>query len=231
VKPYFLSCQHVLTPKLELEAAAIGNRQKIMRDNPATSPIPVFVGQSVPYGGAVYDDDRASFDVQLGEISDPSWLKQALVDLDLSTITPYVSDRQSLDQLAADHNFQILVPSNHPNWIGRKRNPVVASFSAYMTPEFGLEYEIWVGSRFQAKFVHHWLLIQLRVLGASKPEEGDSGSPVIVKLPDGKAMLVGMHIGGSDSDPHSYSIPAWQLFDRANYFRLPLSPSIKPANV
>jgi hypothetical protein len=39
------------------------------------------------------------------------------------------------------------------------------------------------------------LLIEFRILGTSRPEKGDSGSPVITRLPDGTAILVGMHIG------------------------------------
>ena len=63
----------------------------------------------------------------------------------------------------------------------------------------------------------HRTLIESEVDTATKG--GDSGSPLVGDTSRGR-LLLGMHVAGVDNGPgkrFAYMIPAWQLFDTANY--------------
>jgi hypothetical protein len=235
---YLLSCQHVLSPQVEVGTGSMSagahvipvvSSDPLLRGQPTASA--GSVGRSVAIGGEIRADGSPSFDVQFAAVTNRSWLKTALKDLNLSSQTPFVTSRSTLDQIALHNNFELLVPENHPRWLGKHRSPVIAAFSAYIPPSFGISYDARINGNRRKILVHHWTLVELRVLGTSAPERGDSGSPVVAYFSDGTATLVGMHIAASDDDVHTYLIPAWQLFDRVNYWRLPAGASLRPLHV
>ena len=56
------------------------------------------------------------------------------------------------------------------------------------------------------------------------PVSGDSGAAVVCERDDGELTLVGMYIarGPAGAEREAYVLPAWQLFDPANWRQLPV---------
>lgn len=67
-----------------------------------------------------------------------------------------------------------------------------------------------------------------RVLSGQSTKPGDSGSPIVMRAPGGGHTLVGMHIAGGVEGgfPYSYAIPAWLLFNPAQYSKLPAGATL-----
>ena len=228
---YLMSCRHVLSPRMEVGkpgVAASASLSRIVSSDP-DQPGPS-IGRSAKLGGAVYRDGTPSFDVQLAQMDDLQWMPAALSELKLSAVRPFLASRQALDAVTATHNLLILVPKNHPNWLNRQRPPVVARVSSYMPASFPLTYDVRVNGQETTTEVYHWQLVELQPLGSGRTERGDSGSPVVVTSPDGGYTLVGMHMAGDEGTGFAYMIPAWQLFDVVNYWKLPAGSSLRPVN-
>ena len=81
--------------------------------------------------------------------------------------------------------------------------------------------------------MNHRLLIMFRLLSGQRTEGGDSGSPIVMRAPGGRFTLVGMHIAGGIEGgfPYSYAIPAWLLFNRAQYSQLPPGVTLTPVGM
>ena len=56
------------------------------------------------------------------------------------------------------------------------------------------------------------------------PVSGDSGAAVVCERDDGELTLVGMYMarGPAGAEREAYVLPAWQLFDPANWRQLPV---------
>ena len=234
---YLLSCQHVLSPEVPIDTGKMLSGIEVFpvtvptQNGPQPAPTSGPVARSVAYGGRIVDGALPSFDVQLAKILDRPWLKGALQDLTLSIKRPFVTDRAMLDRIAQDSNFEILVPPNHPHWIGKHRRPVVGALATYTNPSLGITYQARINGVTKEILVHHWMLAELRIIGTSMPEAGDSGSAVVASVEEDGVTLIGMHIAAHPTEPHSYLIPAWQLFDRANYWKLPQNAVVRPVNL
>jgi hypothetical protein len=228
-KTYVMSCQHVFSPDRDGNDTRIQSGSRVAPVVSRKDPQPELrnVATTAPYGGRLRVDGLPSFDVQLAEVSDTAWLGKALEDLPLSGSTPYVSSRSALDEVRG-RNFEILVPANHRCFIGRPRFSISAQFSAIVDESVDLDYDFYHPPRHAD--VHHLRLIQLTVLDPESTIRGDSGSPVIVRNVGGSYTLVGMHIAGTPGTKLTYAIPAWQLFDPAQYWNLPAGATLRPVN-
>ena len=85
-----------------------------------------------------------------------------------------------------------------------------------MESGFAIPYDLKTGGQFVNTHLHHTELIRLQPLGDQMTLEGDSGCAVVCWLDDNNCTLLGMFIAGDDD--FSYAIPAWQLFNKKNYF-------------
>jgi hypothetical protein len=249
-RTFLLSCRHVLSPVTEVKDAA-GQGEAALYDvaemesqlqvaqvlNGTIPPGQAPIGRSTGYGGVLQPDGTPSFDAQLAAIDDPERFKRLLNGLRLSPAAPMIRDAAAFDAVARYHNFTILVPPGNPVWLsshsGEVRPGVRAEFSSYQGLSLGLDYEV----RFSGEIINidicHASLIELRILDGGRAGKGDSGSPVVIRAKDGKYTLIGMHIAGGDHADgyHSYVIPAWQLFDRRNYLKLPPGRTLHLTNI
>lgn len=182
-------------------------------------------GSSAVWGGQIDPVSQKGFDVQLAEISDTAWFGRAFEGEALSATRPYVAAHDIFDDLAARMRFRILAPRNHPRHLGAARDPMLAQFTSMVHDEFALAYQVRFNGAFQTVPIRHDELIVMRVLDdCPAPESGDSGSAVISWWPDGSSVFVGMFIAsgnGAERERIAYVNPAWQLFDPANWTRLP----------
>ena len=172
---------------------------------------------SSPIGGRYVVGAGMSFDVQLAELSDPQAARGMLDDLPLAANEPYIASAKRLHQLvAANAAIEIMVPANHPAFIDQVRPRMSATFTGPMESGFAIPYVLKTGGRFVRTPLHHTELIRLQPLGGQMTLEGDSGCAVVCWLDDNNCTLLGMFIAGDDE--FSYAIPAWQLFNKKNYF-------------
>lgn len=159
-----------------------------------------------------------SFDVQLAELADREGAIGMLADLPLAADEPFVADLGRLHRLVEDNApIEILVPTNHPSFIGRAERPrMAASYTGPMESGFAIDYMVRADGVFAEMPLHHAELIRLQPLGGQAVLGGDSGCAVVCWLDDERCTLLGMLIAGDDES--AYAIPAWRLFDPGNYF-------------
>lgn len=216
---FALSAMHVLSP-VPMQPQPAGQSSLTVIGGGASVR-----GRSAVWGGQIDALSGTGFDVQLAEISDTAWFKSAFEGETLSATRPYVAAHDVFDELAARMRFRILAPRNHPRHLGAVRDPMLAQFTGMVHDELPLHYQVRFNGALQTAPIRHNELILMRVLDdCLAPERGDSGSPVISWWPDGSSVLVGMFIASGDTQGRErtiYIIPAWQLFDPANWTRLP----------
>jgi hypothetical protein len=150
-----------------------------------------YLGKTRAIAGTLQEAPAPSFDAQLLEVTSLDALRFALDGIQLSSYTAGYLD--------LPHRFSIHTP----------RGEVGASF-------FGFRYDSPLYTLRQIGYISHTMLIVS--VPDTPTEPGDSGSPVVSQKQDG--VLVGMHIAGVDNgegNRFAYMIPAWQLFDPANY--------------
>ncbi|MDP2241477.1 MAG: hypothetical protein Q8K18_15110 [Burkholderiales bacterium] len=221
-----LTCQHVLTPERTLNTPQplAGTQVVLLND----TSIPLALTSS--NGGQIRSDSNPSFDVQLTGPANPDALRSALHGLSLSPGREYLSDKSSFDAIANSTQFSMLVSPNNPP----KRVTLPATFVRYVANVQGIPYRFIINANgdWQERPVNHRLLIMFRILSAQKTEGGDSGSPIVMRLPGGKYTLVGMHIAGGIEGgfAYSYAIPAWLLFNWTQYSHLPPGATLAPVN-
>ena len=216
VSSFALSAMHVLSPWAQMDLPQPDAGEEVHNTDTAA-----IVGTSSAWGGALREV-ALSFDAQLGGISDPAWFNAAFAGWALPSQRPYIRRREELDALAATQNFIILAPGNHPTYPGR--GPMMAQFRSYAGSDVPIIYKVRVGGMRARMYVRHRELVQLEVNAlSSAPAEGDSGSAVLTWRLDGTLALAGMFIASLDqpADRVAYMLPAWQLFDLANWASLP----------
>lgn len=222
---YAMSCQHVFSPTIAPDGVDLASGILV---SPVMSPDPQKFVEEVAttsrYGGRMPTDGIGGFDVQLAKVTKRQWLKSSLAELRLSKSRPFARSEAEFNQLVAGQNLEILVPYNHPDFFETRTASLTALFQSFTSHTLSLPYSFTGG---RSVPVHHWLLLELRVLEApTRP--GDSGCPVIARdRKDGSCILVGMLIAGDPSTSLSYAIPAWQLLERVNYPNLPFGASLK----
>jgi hypothetical protein len=221
-----LCCQHVLTPDIPLNKPQPVAGTQIALLNDLSIPLALTSAN----GGQIRSDGSPSFDVQLTQPPDANALRAALDGLALAPGHEHVPDKSTFDAIANFAQFAILVsPNNIP--LGRVALP--AAFLRYVPNVQGIPYRfIDASGSPQDRPVHHRLLIMFRLLGRSTAG-GDSGSPIVMRAPGGRFTLVGMHIAGGFENgfAYSYAIPAWLLFNPAQYSRLPSGATLTPLAV
>ena len=224
-----MSALHVLTVSVDADADSLGNSAEITRRNSVAMPDGTpRMALSSPIGGRYVVGGGMSFDVQLAELTDRKAARNMLGDLPLAATEPFVASSARLNQLvAANAAIEIMVPANHPAFIDDDRPRMSATWTGSMESSFAIPYVLKTGGRFVKTPLHHAELIRLQPLGGQVTLEGDSGCAVVCWLDDDNCTLLGMLIAG-DAE-FSYAIPAWQLFDRKNYFgSLDAVTSIRP---
>ncbi len=213
-----MSALHVLTVSVDVDANTLPNGAQITRRNSVQMPdgTPSMALSSV-IGGRYLVANGISFDVQLAELTDPHAARSMLGDLSLAVKEPFVKSPARLNQLVATNApIEIMVPVNHAAFIGGDRPRMSASFTGAMGSSFAIPYVLKTGGRFLRAPLHHAELIRLQPLGGQATLEGDSGCAIVCWLDDDNCTLLGMLIAGNDD--FSYAIPAWQLFNKSNYF-------------
>ena len=149
---------------------------------------------------------------------------QRLPPLKLSAQQPFVAAPDLFDDLAATRSFRIVVHEDQPNAPPGPRGVVQAQFSTVVGPEWRVIYDVRRGGKATPVGISHAELLVLAVRADSTPPvSGDSGSAVVCETDDGTLTLVGMYIarGPAGAERDAYVLPAWQLFDPANWRHLP----------
>lgn len=217
-----MSALHVLTISFDSDAPSLPAGASVALRNvspsgPNTPPLALTSG----IGGRFVLGGSNSFDVQLADPSpqQSTAAQSALGDLRFDEHQPSATSFGHLLQLvSADFPIEIVVPSNHDRFAGGLRPHVAAAFSTLIGHGLAIEYKFKAAGQFNLWQVQHQELLRLQILGSDQTLEGDSGSAVVCWLDNEKCCLLGMHIAGDATQGFSYAIPAWQLFDRRNYF-------------
>lgn len=215
---FAISAMHVLSPVPE-QTDARGGANFIAIAEPAGDR-----GLTAPWGGHIDADLGNGFDAQLAEVRDRTWFNAAFAPLELSAQQPFVAAPDLFDDLAATRSFRIVVHEDQPNAPPGPRGVVQAQFSKFVGPEWRVIYDVRRGGKATPVGISHVELLVLVVRADSTPPvSGDSGSAVVCEMDDGTLTLVGMYIarGPAGAERDAYVLPAWQLFDPANWRHLP----------
>jgi hypothetical protein len=234
-RPCVLSAQHVLTPKVDVQAMNVTGNLPMFPLDAQGRPLPApQLATTLPFGGVLrgeQDPLKPSFDVQLAQFA-PDQLNnvRALVGAPrLFANEPWVATPDRLWQLGATRFMHLIVPANNPNATAFQRAPLQAVLDAPLTHPQALQYVVLRGSQPATVLIYHDELLKLQVQGISKPISGDSGCAVVIQQPGNTVTLVGLYIGGNGDA--AYVIPAWQLFDKRRWFQLPAGAQISPASI
>ena len=213
-----MSALHVLTVSVDADANTLADGAEVIRRNSVKMPDGTpGMALSSPIGGRYVVGAGMSFDVQLAELSDPQAAQGMLDDLPLAANEPFIASPARFHQLvAANAPIEIMVPANHPAFIDQVRPRMSATFTGLMESGFAIPYDLKTGGQLVNTHLHHTELIRLQPLGGQMTLEGDSGCAVVCWLDDNNCTLLGMFIAGDEE--FSYAIPAWQLFNKKNYF-------------
>lgn len=215
---FAISAMHVLSPVPQQTEAQGGADFKAIAE-PAEAR-----GVTAPWGGHIDADLGNGFDAQLAEVHDRTWFNAAFAPLKLSAQHPFVAAPDLFDDLAATRSFRIVVHEDQPNAPPGPRGAVQAQFSKVVGPEWRVIYDVRRGGKATPVGISHAELLVLAVHADSAPPvSGDSGSAVVCQTDDGALTLVGMYIarGPAGAEHDAYVLPAWQLFDPANWRHLP----------
>ena len=215
---FAISAMHVLTP-VPRQADAEGGADFRAIAAPESAR-----GVTAPWGGHIDADQGDGFDAQLAEVRDRAWFNTAFVPLELSAKQPFVAAPDLFDELAATRSFRIVVHEAQPNASPGPRGLVLAQFSKVVGPEWQVIYDVRSQGKATPVGVSHAELLVLSVHPDSAPPvSGDSGAAVVSETDDGALTLVGMYIarGPAGAERDAYVLPAWQLFDPANWRHLP----------
>lgn len=235
-----LSAMHVFTPFAEVQAGPSTTPAKVRPaphpDNPAIGSTTMLRGR-LAWSDPGSADHNFSFDAQLAAVGQVPWLRQQLVDMPLSAAAPWVDGPETLDRLNAQGcNFLLHAADNHPD-----HGPVQIGLT-HLTTDLSaipLEYTLRASGIGQSAdplaplatvVIYHWELLQFDVAGPDAPQPGDSGAPVLARLPDGSLTLVGMFVAGTPEFRKAYVLPAWQLFYPPNWGEDQVQ-SIRPINL
>jgi hypothetical protein len=226
---FVLSAMHVLSPVPRQTDARGG------ADFAALLPPQVVRGVSARWGGHLDGNSGDGFDAQLAVLTNRAWFNAALAPLRLSTRMSFVPAPDLFDELAPRTSFRIVVHDGQPNAAPGPRAEVRAQFSKVVGREWVIFYDMRIGNNAApAGIVHPELLLLSVHPDCPPPASGDSGSAVVCDNDDGSVTLVGMYIarGPQGAERDAYVLPAWQLFDPANWRQLPagttaLRPSFK----
>nr|WP_316642569.1 hypothetical protein [uncultured Roseateles sp.] len=233
-----LSAMHVFTPfpDVNVPPSALAAR---------VSPVGqggLLVGSTTPQRGQLVDADLGfSFDAQLARVQDPAWLRQQLAGQRLSGKPQWLADVAAFDTLVGEGAaFELCAADNHP---GHGAVQIRLGFATSDLSALPLAYKVRLsppggpaqpGAPIGTVGIKHWDLLHFDVLGPDFPMDGDSGSAVLCRTADGAALLAGMFIGCSLDRRHAFMLPAWQLFQPANWndsgAGLPGIKSLRPVN-
>src|ERR1019366_10224773 len=136
-----------------------------------------------------------------------------LQGMPLSVDEPYLKHMDRFDTLAMvdpQPSIQVLVPSNNPTF-NDDRDPIALAHCGWPCAAQAVPY----GEDPDLMMIRMFDLLEFSFAGDTQTKPGDSGSPVVLWLPDGTCTFVGMHVAGDDR--HSYVLPAWQIFTPGNY--------------
>jgi hypothetical protein len=227
-----LSAQHVLTPFADGDALQVTSGLAVLPldDSGARASAPG-LADSLPFGGVLRGDerpDRPSFDVQLAALDgDGSAVRQRVGLRRLNAGQPWVRSMNDLLLLDREGWFHLLTPDNHATNPGR--GALRMALSAMPSLPVPIPYRFAGEPQAQDKTVYHVELLRFDAVDSKLPVTGDSGSPIIVRRDDGSMTLVAMHIGG-DGLGLSWAIPAWRLFDLANWSQYPTGAQVTPVD-
>lgn len=213
-----LSAMHVLSPVPRETNATGGAAFKAIGSTPRR-------GVSAPFGGHIDADLGLAFDAQLAEVTDQAWFNGAFEGLSLSAQHPYVAAPDVFADLAATRSFRIVVHDRQPNAAPGPRETVLAQFSRFVGTEWQVIYDVRRNGKATPVGIAHPELIVLTVHpDCAPPVSGDSGAAVVCERDDGELTLVGMYMarGPAGAEREAHVLPAWQLFDSANWRQLPV---------
>lgn len=234
-QPCLLSAQHVLTPKVDVQAMNVTGSLSMRPLDAQGKPLPTpQLATTLPFGGVLrgeQDPLKPSFDVQLAQFPPDQLVNvRALVGAPrLFAGEPWVKTPERLWALGTTRFMHLVVPSNNPNAASLQRTPMKAVLDAPLTQPQALQYTVRRGNQLVRVLIYHDELLKLQVQAASVPVSGDSGCAVVIQQPGNTATLVGLYIGGTGSV--AYAIPAWQLFDKNRWFQLPTGAQLAPASL
>lgn len=179
------------------------------------------IGLSTGFGGAMRSS-APSMDFQLASVN-PTVLQAAFVNLPRGSVA-YARSPADVNAIAHTSSFMVVVPTN-VNWGGAGvRSPVYTQFSAYVNASFSIPYDVTRnGVTFPEDFRFSELIMVAAGVGNPVTLPGDSGSPVIA-VSGGAALLVGMLIAGpkiGSGIDRMFILPAWTIFDPANWANRP----------
>lgn len=225
--PYVLAPVHVLSPLPDLARRGLraGAKATLYGDDGAPEPGPQLL-TALSYGGRLVPSPALSFDAQLAKASDLPRLRQALAGLRISKRQPVAQDVAEVMALSSTKGLLVMVADNHPALPGLQRGPLQARFSQLINARMPQAYQVAGG---QTALVSHLMLLELELALGNDTLPGDSGAAVVAQAQDG-FTLVGMHIAGVPGLHRSIVLPAWMLFDRLRYERLPAG-SMEPMNL
>jgi hypothetical protein len=216
---------HVLSPLPALQGSArrsgVPGRRIVGKDN----PLPDIV-QSQDFGGLLVEHPAISFDAQLARVLQADAVRDAFAGWSVSAQRPWAQSTAEVQALSSGAGLFVMRPDNHRAFPGKVRGPLRVTYSRNVTAETPLTYKINASGWEVDKLIAHRLLIELQCTSADNTQAGDSGAAVVSPAGDGMT-LIGMHIAGSPDSPNNpgrgrcWCIPAWQLFDRLFYDRLP----------
>lgn len=216
---FLLSAMHVFSP-VPAQAGAVGGA-----DFSAIAEPGRLRGVTAAWGGHLDAQLGDGFDAQLAESRDDAWFNAAFAPLRLSSRHPFVSGPDMFDELAAVRSFRILVQEGQPHAPAAPRGRIQAQFSKYVGSQWQITYDVrHQGRATPVGIVHPELLLLAVHPDCPAPVGGDSGSAVVCDDGDGALILVGMYIarGADGAERDAYVLPAWQLFDPANWRQLPV---------
>lgn len=194
-----IGCRHVLSRSLLHHPDVVANARVSATVGPR-----VALGRTVAIRGRFASAPELSFDAQLVRVTDAAALDAACGPLQFS------GHLRSPEELP----LRFFVPTPRLDGPGQ-RTIVEVEFRDWMQ-ERPMAYPF-PGA---ATMVAHALVFHGRT---NRPlVEGDSGSPAFTSSAGG--TLLGMYLGGDGEN--AYFIPAWQLFQPANYGRSPPAWSI-----
>jgi hypothetical protein len=234
-RPCLLSAQHVLTPKVDVQAMNVTGGLPMHPFDARGRPLPApQLATTLPFGGVLrgeQDPLKPSFDVQLAQFPPDQLVNvRALVGAPrLFASEPWVRTPERLWELGATRFLHLVVPANNPNAASLERAPMKAVLDAPLTQPQALQYTVRRGDQLARVQIYHDELLKLQVQAPSVPVSGDSGCAVVIRQPGNTATLVGMYIGGTGNV--AYAIPSWQLFDKNRWFQLPAGAQLAPASL
>jgi hypothetical protein len=221
-----LSAHHVFSSFPNVQTGIPRSGLQISRLGPTGGVAQAFA-VSASWGGKMRADGEPSFDVQMARVSNWSAARAVLADLRLSSTQPYAGSPGQVIALGEASRFHILVPPDNPEWQGSSRGPTRVKFDMVLSDSYGFNFDVSEeGGIASRHLTFHRLVRMERIAGGGALLGGDSGSAVVAVRSDGTHTLIGLFIAAGDE--FAYCIPAWQLFDRRYYARLPGDGRIFP---